>query len=165
MGAPHGTFEERLWKKVNKEGPIPSKCPELGCCWEWMGFRSPQGYGRLRDDSGNTVILHRSVFEIHTGYALNGQDLDHICNNPCCVNPNHLRIATRSQNAYNRKKSSTNTSGFKGVDLARGGNKWQARITVDKSRYQLGTFNTPEEAYQAYCNAAVRLHGNFVNLG
>lgn len=76
----------------------------------------------------------------------------------------NLREATESQNATNRPRSSLNTTGFKGVAVynkqyTRA--KYRSSIRVNKKRIFLGLFHTPEEAYEAYCQAAAKHHGAF----
>jgi hypothetical protein len=72
----------------------------------------------------------------------------------------NLREATRSQNHANSKRARNNTSGFKGVRLSRSG-RYRARIAVNKKRIALGSFDTPEEAHDAYCRAAKKFFGEF----
>ena len=76
----------------------------------------------------------------------------------------NLRVCTGPQNVCNRKISKNNTSGFKGVSETKGG-RFMAAIAFQQKTYYLGTFDTPEEAHQAYCEAAIRLHGEFANFG
>lgn len=77
---------------------------------------------------------------------------------------NNLRFATSSQNAMNRRKTSANSSGYKGVHWHKGHQKWCAQIKVNGKSIHLGYFDTPEEAHAAYCEAATRLHGDFARL-
>ncbi len=76
----------------------------------------------------------------------------------------NLRTATISQNARNTKKKKTNTSGFKGVSWRKDGGYWRASIKKDGVQHRLGRFDTAEQAYAAYCEAARRLHGEFARL-
>ncbi len=71
----------------------------------------------------------------------------------------NLRAATHAQNMRNRKKHKNNTSGFKGVSPMRG--KWRAQIRFEGRKHHLGIFDSPEEAAEAYDEAARRLHGEF----
>jgi hypothetical protein len=75
----------------------------------------------------------------------------------------NLRESTRRQNASNTRTKSTNTSGFKGVSRTR--KRWMATITVNYRMTYLGTFDTKEEAHEAYVEAAKRLHGEFARFG
>jgi len=56
-----------------------------------------------------------------------------------------------------------NAAHFKGVH--RNGKKWIAKIQIQRKRFHLGCFDTPEEAYSAYCEATKRLNGEFAHLG
>lgn len=112
--------------------------------------------------------MHRTILERMIGRTLLTEEIaDHINGNPLDNRRANLRLATRSQNNMNRKKSSRNKSGFKGVSLHKQNGKWVARIGKDGKYKHLGLFNTPEEAYAAYCEAAKDKdwHGEFANPG
>ena len=90
--------------------------------------------------------------------------VDHINHNTLDNRRSNLRICTASENQYNAGKRKDSTSGYKNVIWHKGAKKWIARITVSKKRLHLGLFSTPEEAYKAYCEAAIRYHGEFAHL-
>jgi hypothetical protein len=71
----------------------------------------------------------------------------------------NLRQATNSQNNQNSNRYKNNKSGYKGVCWDNG--CWRAYINVNKKRFNLGWFSTPEEAHQAYCKAALEHFGEF----
>lgn len=145
------TLEERFWAKVKK----------TKTCWLWTGAQFTTGYGKIRVGL-KEGYAHRVCWELVKGPIPEGLLLDHVCHTPTCVNPVHLRLATHAENGQNQKKSSRNTSGFKGVTLDKATGKWLAQIGKAK---KLGRFNTPEEAHQAYCKAASKLYGEFANFG
>jgi hypothetical protein len=87
-------------------------------------------------------------------------EVDHIDQNSLNNQRCNLRAATHAQNLRNRGKDRDNQSGFKGVHHHRH-KTWIAAITVDGKRLHLGSFNTAEHAYEAYCNAAQIHHKNF----
>ncbi len=88
----------RFWKKVDKDGPVPSHCPELGPCWMWTAYRDPNGYGRF--GVGHVAALaHRVAFEIHSGTAAPRHlGVCHKCDNPGCVNHGHFFLGTMTEN-------------------------------------------------------------------
>jgi hypothetical protein len=75
----------------------------------------------------------------------------------------NLRICTQAQNCCNCKVRKHSTTGLKGV--ARNPSGWLAYIRVNGKKKHLGTFRTPELAYQAVCEAREILHGEFANHG
>lgn len=106
---------------------------------------------------------HRIAWIVVYGSIPNGMTIDHINgikgDNRIC----NLRLATDCENSYHRPRKSDNSTGYKGVYQRENG-KYRATITLNKKRENLGTFETKEEAYAAYCEAARRLHGEFARL-
>ena len=69
-----------------------------GGCWEWQGARDPSGYGSIKR-MGKKTNTHKASYEHHVGPVPEGLDLDHLCRNRICCNPEHLEPVTRSINA------------------------------------------------------------------
>lgn len=78
---------ERFWEKVDASG----------VCWEWTKGKNDKGYGSFRLE-GKTRGAHKVAWELLMGPVPAGLDLDHLCRNHACVNPDHLEPVTRREN-------------------------------------------------------------------
>ena len=72
------------------------KDPESGC-WNWTGYTTGNGYGQAHYGGGLTTA-HRAYWLCAVGDLPDDLDLDHLCRNRTCVNPDHLEPVTRSEN-------------------------------------------------------------------
>lgn len=88
---------ERFWSRVNKNGPIPEHCPELGRCWVWTKGLNGTGYGDFSAGS-KRISAHKWSYEAAKGPVPTGLELDHLCRNRLCVNPEHMEPVTHAEN-------------------------------------------------------------------
>jgi hypothetical protein len=97
MADKHAPPEFRFWAKVLKhEGE--------NACWEWVGARTPNGYGYFymgRPAGGGSV--HRYAYELQNGPLPPGMWALHHCDNKPCVRGNHLYAGTAMDNANARE--------------------------------------------------------------
>lgn len=75
----------------------------VNSCWEWVGARTSLGYGHITVE-GVRQYAHRVSYAIHTGAVNSDTHILHSCDNPSCVNPNHLSAGTSRDNMLDKER-------------------------------------------------------------
>lgn len=91
-------IEDRYWANVNKVE---------GDCWIWTGAkRNYKGYGTIAlPGRGNgSITTHRFAWKLAFGDIPEGLHVLHKCDNPSCVNPEHLFLGTNNDNVQDKCK-------------------------------------------------------------
>lgn len=121
--------------------------------------RNPNSKNGFSIKKMHTIIMERMLGR----FLEKGEQVDHINNSNSLDNRrSNLRLASHGQNMKNKSMYKRNKSGYKGVYYF--WKKYRAQIQVNGKKIMLGSFDTPEEAHEAYCKAAKLYHGEFARF-
>lgn len=97
------SVEQRFWSKVRKR---------RSGCWEWLASKNQDGYGKFRYESG-IGSTHRISWVLTNGEIPDKLHVLHKCDNPSCVNPDHLFLGTNKDNMIDKMQKGR-TADFSG---------------------------------------------------
>jgi hypothetical protein len=129
--------------------------------YEWLSrwaWRLDGGYA-VRWEKDKRIYMHREIMQPPQEMVV-----DHINRNRLDNCQANLRVCTRNENTYNRRKRSGSYSQFKGVGYRKNRGKWFAEVRFEGKPIWLGFFDDEVEAARAYDRKAVELFGEFARL-
>jgi hypothetical protein len=160
----HSEVRERLsydsetgylhWIKL----PASAKTVKLG---DRAGFTHGKGYRGI-EIFGKSYKEHRLIWFWWHGRWPTAY-IDHINGDRADNRIANLREAEHGQNRANSRANQNTITGLKGITFNKlwGRKKFRAGITFQNKRILIGYFTTAQEAHEAYCNVAQKLHGAF----
>lgn len=96
---------DRFLSKVNKNSGIFGEDGKYYSeCWQWLGSKNKKKFGyeygrfKIGGKKGRSVLAHRWAYEYFVAPIPHNLELDHLCRNPSCCNPNHLELVNHKTN-------------------------------------------------------------------
>lgn len=108
--------QERFWAKVDK----------AGSCWLWTAGKNQHGYGTYKVRSKRAVSVwpaHRLAYVLAKPGDISGRVVLHLCDNPLCCNPAHLKLGDHADNAKDRMRKQRS---------ARGESNGRSKLTIEE---------------------------------
>jgi hypothetical protein len=89
--------------------------PQPDGCWHWAGYKpktgSRVGYGEFYTKDDKRILAHRASYMLIKGEDPGEQCVLHKCDNPSCVNPDHLFLGDRTENSADRQRKERQARG------------------------------------------------------
>jgi len=129
--------------------------------YTWHTFRIHRTwYVATNGINGKRTYLHRFIMQANPG-----AEVDHINGNGLDNRRCNLRLCTHAQNLANQRHQQRKTSSpHKGVTWCKKGRVWLAQIKANQKHYNLGSYDSEEDAARAYNRAANEYFGEYARL-
>lgn len=132
---PSGTFERKrrpIFERLMKRTVVDMNTN----CVVWTGAVGFGGHGQIRSEKHKLLATHRVSWEHHNGPIPEGMKLCHRCDNPPCINPDHLFLGTQADNMRDMIAKGRNR---------RGETHHNAKVTDDQVRDIIAATGTQRE--------------------
>jgi hypothetical protein len=139
------TGKQRWYSGEWRPGPFVARVNvpvDPSACWTWTGSIHPKGYGYVHFD-GRWGKAHRVAYALAYGHLPAELHVLHRCDNPPCVNPDHLFVGTNTDNIADRVRKGRSRS-------LRGAEHPQAKLTEADVREILSSGEPQRRAAKRY---------------
>lgn len=126
--------------------------------YKWRASHNTGKWYAATTIKNKNVLMHRLIMDPPEGMVV-----DHVNRNGLDNRHGNLRICTPQQNNYNCRRA-RGTSKYKGVSFEKITGRWRASIVYRGERFNLGAYDSEEEAARAYDHKAIELFGEFAYL-
>jgi len=106
--------------------------------WLWIAGLDSKGYGAFKLNTHNSDRAHRVSWRLYRGQIPEGMCVLHRCDTPVCVNPDHLFLGTRIDNALDRDRKGR-------MGRKDGEHNGNSKLTADQVRQIRATTGTERE--------------------
>jgi hypothetical protein len=94
----HGRLHLVVRRDIGAVERILLKIKHVNGCWVYAGKLTAKGYAHVQSDTRKMKYAHRIMYEAKHGPVLKGMELDHLCRNRACCNPDHVEAVTHREN-------------------------------------------------------------------
>lgn len=129
------------------------KAKQTNYCWEWEGGKDNCGYGRFNHSL--EVLAHRISYQLLYGRIEKEIHILHRCDNPGCINPDHLFVGTHQENMIDKMKKGRarhfgRRSQYYGVTWRKDSKCWRSYLVINRKMKHLKNHKTELEAAKYY---------------
>lgn len=142
-GDPNKVYWKRLEGETIEEKLKANYFENENGCWIWKGGKNSRGYGSINIGNRKTAQVHRIAFKLWKGELPDDLFVCHHCDEPLCINPDHLFLGTNQDNIDDKMFKGR---AYTGVHL---GEKNESSILTDEKVKEIKKLLLQKKKYQS----------------